>query len=86
MGFKLQFSCLGLLVSLASSHSWVECFNWKFRSGRENRWNDDDGVCEGFTRRWPVTSRGIQDLQVDYDYEFWMKEGEVRDNQFCKTT
>jgi hypothetical protein len=86
-GLVLAAAAATCFASSVMAHSWVDCFDWRMNVPESNKWNDDDGTCEGFNRRWPAGTAGrIQALQVESEYYFWKKEGEVRDGYLCKTT
>ncbi|KAG0234402.1 hypothetical protein B0O80DRAFT_444393 [Mortierella sp. GBAus27b] len=56
-------SILLLLCQSVESHSWIQCFDWKFKKpqkkGQED-WSASNGECRGYARRFPKDRDTVQ--------------------------
>ncbi|KAG0362001.1 hypothetical protein BC939DRAFT_501370 [Gamsiella multidivaricata] len=45
---------LSHLTAVTKAHSWADCVDWKFNNPSNPGWGDNDGVCQGYCRRFPM--------------------------------
>ncbi|OAQ33600.1 hypothetical protein K457DRAFT_133969 [Linnemannia elongata AG-77] len=50
-------SVLLILTPSAESHSYIDCFDWRFNTKTPRTWGSSDGSCHGYGRRFPADSR-----------------------------
>ncbi|KAF9920091.1 hypothetical protein FBU30_010122 [Linnemannia zychae] len=39
---------------IAHAHSWAACIDWRFKNPDKPGWEESDGECHGFARRYPL--------------------------------
>ncbi|ORY07639.1 hypothetical protein K493DRAFT_332706 [Basidiobolus meristosporus CBS 931.73] len=55
--FAVIFAFSMALPLVVDSHSWVDCMDWRFNSGKQS-FDDNAGTCFGYARRFPVVYKG----------------------------
>jgi hypothetical protein len=69
MNFKVTvlvtlFAILLLNSPSVQSHSYVDCVDWRFKAGART-WDDVDGACYGYARRFPLKAKPFAKLDSD---------------------
>ncbi|ORY07637.1 hypothetical protein K493DRAFT_332705 [Basidiobolus meristosporus CBS 931.73] len=52
-------STVMMLPALIEAHSWVDCMDWRFKGSKQS-FDDAEGTCAGYARRFPVKYDGNQ--------------------------
>ncbi|KAK9667618.1 hypothetical protein K7432_017596, partial [Basidiobolus ranarum] len=50
--FLASVAAVMVMPSLNDAHSWVDCMDWRFNSGKQS-FDDNAGSCAGYARRFP---------------------------------
>ncbi|KAF9167502.1 hypothetical protein DFQ27_002330 [Actinomortierella ambigua] len=59
-------SILLILTTPTEAHSWADCVDWRFKNPKNKSWNDSNGACFGYARRFPVKAKPFADYDEDW--------------------